>query len=121
MNDIQRKFLNSLGLNRVAAYAQTTGTLLHAGWNYLFVAHYDMGIAGIGIANGITNFTVLLFNLIYSCFIPEIKEAIFFPDSSTFVGLKEYLWVGLPCAGMLMLDMCSSRLMMFTTGYLGVA
>ena len=43
-----------------------------------------MGITGIGVAGIITNLSVLSFNLIYSYFDDDVRQAIIWPDKSCF-------------------------------------
>jgi Na+-driven multidrug efflux pump len=78
----------------------------------------DLGITGTGIAGVITNFTCLVFNLIYSSILKDIRSAIFFPDHRTFEGIRDYLVLGIPSTFMLCLDCWAGNLVVFFAGYI---
>lgn len=119
-DDMQRKFLNSLKYNFIPLAAEVCGIIIHIAANYVFVIKYDMGIIGTAMANNLTMLIVFSINFCYSAMIPEIRDAIQWPDASSLQGWSNYMELGIPCAVMRMLDICSTLLMTFTTGLLGV-
>ena len=52
--------------------------------------------------------------------IPEISEAIFWPDYRSFIGLSEYLKLGIPQTIMLCTEWWAFEVIALATGYLGV-
>lgn len=119
-DDMQRKFLNSLKYNSIPLAAEVCGMIMHIAANYILVIKYDMGIIGTAMANNSTMLIVFSINFCYSTMIPEIQDAIQWPNASSLQGLSKYLELGIPCAIMRMLDICATLLMTFTTGLLGV-
>ena len=51
---------------------------------------------GTGIASGLTNCFALVIVLIFTYCTEDIKEAVFLPDKRSYVGLNEYLKIGIP-------------------------
>ena len=68
----------------------------------------------------ICNLTVLSFNLIYTAYCEDISEAVFWPDSRSMEGIKDYLKLGIPSALMFILDVWAGSLVRFCSGYLSV-
>lgn len=89
--DGQRRFLNSLGRSDDPLLFQVVGIVLHVLWCYLFVTKMELGIEGIGYASTLSNLTVYSSLVIYSSCIPELSEAVFFPDKKTFTMISQYL------------------------------
>jgi len=56
----------------------------------------NLGILGTGIAMVITNFTTLAFNVTYTYFLDDIKDAVFMPDKRIFSDLTRYFKLGIP-------------------------
>lgn len=120
-NDLQRKFLNSLGKNSVPLFTQTVSTILHVFWSYVFIEKY--GIKGTGIVNTLSNFTSLMINLSYTqYFLPDINEAVFMPNKTTIDkdGIIQFLNLGIPSGIGFILDAGAFYIMVMTSGYLGV-
>lgn len=120
LSDLQRKWLNSFGKNYIPMVAMITSQVLHVFWSYLFVIHYDMEIVGTGIASSITTGTALFIMLGYTYFQEDIKEAVQWPDRSTFVDLAKYLEIGIPCALINSSGYMAFHLLTFLSGYFGV-
>ena len=80
----------------------------------------NLGIAGAGIANIITNAITLSLNMIYTFSISEIKKAIFCPDKRLFLNLCQYLKLGFPCTFMLCLNLWANLCIDIVAGYIGV-
>ena len=99
--------------------SQTVAIIFHPIWSYYLVMKMDLGITGTGIAGVITNFTCLVFNLIYSSILKDIRPAIIFPDHRTFEGIRDYLVLGIPSTFMLCLDCWAGNLVVFFAGYIG--
>lgn len=99
--------------------------LLHPVWSYFLVSQsqFNLGITGTGIAGLITNFSILLFNMIYTSWLPEIKDAVFMPDKRSYnmKGIYEYLVIGIPSTIMVCLDAYANCLATFFAGYLSMA
>lgn len=79
-----------------------------------------MGIVGTGIAGVITDFTIFFVNILYTSLLDDIREAVFWPDSTCFQGIWEYMEIGLPAAIMLSLDGLSWHLFIVISGFLSV-
>lgn len=118
----QIKFLINLKKPRVPMVSQLIASSLHPIWAYIFASKSQMnlGIEGIGYAMVVTNFVVLACNLVYTYFSADIREAVFWPDSRTFEGIKEYFQIGLPAAFMFILDIWAGCTVRFFSGYLSV-
>lgn len=80
----------------------------------------NLGILGIGIAGVLTNFIVLAYNLIYTLWLKDLQEAVFWPDRRCFVEVYAYLEIGLPSAFSYALDVWANRLFNFLAGYTGI-
>lgn len=119
LNNLQVKFLNNLGKTKVPMISQTISILFHPVWSWLLVMKYDYGIIGTGIAGVITNFTVLVFNLIYSYIMQDIRPANVWPDRRSIEGINDYLILGIPSTFMMCLDCWANNLSVFFAGYLG--
>ena len=89
-NDCQRKFLNNLGYTRGPGAAVFVSMCFHPLWCYIFIQpeNLNLGIKGAGISNIITNTITFTINIIYTFYIPEIQDAVFWPDRRIFVNLS---------------------------------
>jgi len=96
------------------------GSLLHPVWCYVLVTRYNLSILGVGIAGVLTNFVVLAFNFIYTFWLDDLKEAVFWPDGRCFVEVYTYLELGLPSAFSYSLDVWANCLFRFLAGYTGI-
>lgn len=101
--------------------AQAISSILHIVWSYIFVVRMEMGIVGTSLASIITNGLALTIMLIYTCKLEDIKEAIHWPDASSFTGFWSYLEIGIPCSLLLCSGYCAIHLLTFLTGYFSVA
>ncbi len=88
--------------------------------SWYFVLHLNYGILGTGIASGLTNFFALIIVLIFTYCTDDIKEAVFLPDRRSYVGLSEYLKIGIPQTIMACSEWWAYELQTILTGYLGV-
>lgn len=122
LNNCQTKFLNNLKKAKVTMISQIVACMLHVVWTYFLVSkdQMNLGIKGTGIAMVISNLTVYSINLLYTACLPDIKEAVFFPDRRSFQDLCEYIRIGLPSALMFALDNWAGSMIRFCTGYLSV-
>ncbi len=68
----------------------------------------------------LTNLIVFTINIIYTSYLSDIRDSLIWPDRRCFVGLYEYLKIGIPSIVMQVLDGCAWHLMTFTAGYFGV-
>ena len=66
LQNAQMKFLCSLGKTFVPMLSYGIGMMIHPFWCYLLVLKWDMKINGIGLADVITNLSVLSINIWYS-------------------------------------------------------
>lgn len=120
-NDIQRRFLNSLGQANIPMICLALGQLLHGPWVYLLAVHMDLGIQGIGFASTITNMTMLISMLIMTSLESSISEANFLPNKQTFKGIGVQMEIALPIMMMNMFDWWVYDLMIFMAGMYGVS
>lgn len=77
-------------------------------------------IVGVGIACTLANLTCFLSLLILTNRIPEIEQAIQWPNAQSIRGLGEYFSLALPSAMMLCLEWWAFEVMTLLTGYIGV-
>jgi multidrug resistance protein, MATE family len=84
---------------------QFTTCLLHILWSYVFVTVLEMRLNGTAIANAVTA-TLNLFAITFytSYYLPELKEAWFWPTKESFRNIREYLNVAVPSMLMLCLE-----------------
>lgn len=80
----------------------------------------DMSIQGVGLASSLSNLIIYISLLNYTTYIPEIKEAVQWPNKQMFRGIIEYLSLGFPSAMMLCLEWWAFEAMTLLTGYIGV-
>jgi multidrug resistance protein, MATE family len=118
--DLQRRFLNSMGITAIPLFTQVLSIALHGTWLYLFTQTYDYGITGIGMAGCLTNFIAWLLMVIYTQFITEIQESVFLPDSTSLYGYSDYIRIAIPAAFMTCTDWWVFEIMIFTAGLFGV-
>ena len=85
--------------------------------SYYFIVVLNLGIRGTGYAGFITNFTIYAISLIYTYWIKELEDAVFWPDRRTLFGLREYLEIALPTAGMYCTQMWSREVIILMCGY----
>ena len=79
-----------------------------------------MGITGIGIAGIITNLSVLVYNLVYSFYEDDVRQALIWPDKRCLNDLKEYFELGIMSAFSLCLDCWAGGLVTFFAAYISV-
>ena len=86
ISSCQVKFLNNLKKARVPMISQCIAAVMHIFWSYLLVSKnkFNLGIVGTGISMVISNSTVLAINLLYTSWLPDIQEAVFWPDSRSY-------------------------------------
>lgn len=122
LQNCQKKFLNNLKKVKVPMVSQCVASFLHVFWIYFLVSENQMnlGVTGTAIGMVITNSTVFLSNLVYTAYLPDIQEAVFWPDRRTFQDLGEYVRIGVASAMMLALDLLAGSAIRFCTGYLSV-
>jgi Na+-driven multidrug efflux pump len=92
--------------------------VLHPLWSQLLVPKY--GIVGTGYAMVLSQSVLFLSNLLYTYYIRELKDAIFWPDKRATENIGEYLKLGLPSFVMVALDSWAGSFVIFVTGYLSV-
>jgi len=64
-----------MGHSNIQMYVIIVGTILHVGWNILFVNVHEYGVIGTGLAATLTNFIILVATVAVTRRIPELKEA----------------------------------------------
>lgn len=103
-------------------YVALVGTVLHAGWTFLFVKHLSYGAAGAGVAASITNLTILAGNLLVSRLQDSMKEALSVSccDPAVFRNIGEYLRIGIPGSVIMIFDWGCYQILSLLSGYLGV-
>ena len=100
--------------------AQSSATLIHIVWCYLFVKVWDMEIVGLAIATDITTFTMLVIVTGYAHCIKSIKETLFFPTTDSFRGWAEYLRLSVPATLMLCAEWWAFEILTILSGIIGV-
>ena len=122
MLDIQRRFLIQMGHSSLPMNVALFGTILHLGWNYLFVIHLDFGVIGAGLAASITNFIILMGNIIATRFLKDLSEAtsVSFFERSVFRNTGEYLKIGVPGSVIMLFDWGCYQILSVLSGYIGV-
>ena len=84
LSDAQRKFLNMFEMSSVPLVCFVVGELIHVLLCAHFVWNMELSIIGVGYASSITNFIIYILLLIYTSYIKEIREAVQWPNKSTF-------------------------------------
>lgn len=104
--------------------SQIIAVTFHPLWCWLLVTkeNANLGIVGVGIAGVITDFSVFLYNVIYSYCDTGVRPAVFLPDRTTFdcQGLKDYLKIGLPASMLIVLDVYAGTMVTFIAGYISL-
>jgi multidrug resistance protein, MATE family len=94
--DAIRQFLNALGITRVTMYVQIVTTIAHYFWTDFFVNHLKYGLFGTACSMMIAESTNFFLIMIVASTQKQIKEAWFMPDRTAFMGLWDYLKIGIP-------------------------
>lgn len=79
-----------------------------------------MDVKGLGLATALTNLLIFLFVTVYAHCLPEIKEALFWPNAQTFSGWGEYLRFGVPAAVMICAEWWAFDILVILSGWIGV-
>ena len=111
-----------MGKTRIPLIAAIISMSLHPLWCYFLIlpSYFDFGIIGAGIAKTITFIVLLSINLIYSSYLPELKEAIFLPDRRIFLDLIPYLKLGIAGVMIECGDICSNIVINTLAGWISV-
>lgn len=118
--DGQRRFLNMMNQTKAPMAACYISISFHILLSYIFVWKLDYGIQGTGYASTITNLINYFALLVLSYCIPDIHEAIAWPDSRALYGLCEYLRIGIPSTIALCLQFWVYDFMILMAGFIGV-
>lgn len=79
--DIHRRFLQSMGKNRMPMICLCIGVLVHLVLSYIFVIKMEMGIKGTGLAGVFMNLTIIILQFSWAhLMMPDIKETLTFPN-----------------------------------------
>jgi len=119
IGDLQKRFLNSMGISRLPMLCSFISLVFHGPWVYFLTVYLDLKVVGFGIAVSISNATTCILMLILTLREKKIEEAIFFPNSESFFGIYEYLRIAIPSTMMTCMDWWSFEIMIFTSGYFG--
>ena len=119
MNDIQKRFLNSIGETRLTMIALLCATILHVPWILLLTQHYHFGVEGICYAGIITQFTSLVLLLLISYCNKNVSEYLYWPDGTTFQGLRVQVSIALNSLAMDIFDWWYYDSMIFIAGFYG--
>lgn len=84
MQELQRRFLNNFGLNKLIFRVAVYGLIVHVFWCYLFVVWYPLDIDGLALASTLTNLFILIMLWSYTKVMPEIQEALVPFDNRAF-------------------------------------
>jgi len=98
----------------------TISVVLHPLWLNTFLFRYDLGIMGIAMAGLITNILQFVIMVILFTTKTHLKEAMFWPDKRMFVGIRRYIYLGLPYIIVMILDYWAWELMTLACGFIGV-
>mmetsp|Transcript_18416 Transcript_18416/g.31498 ORF Transcript_18416/g.31498 Transcript_18416/m.31498 type:complete len:122 (+) Transcript_18416:481-846(+) len=101
---------------------QISGTVLHVVNNYLLVYHFELGVAGTGLAGLVTNSYLFVMNRYFTQRVEEIREAneVSFTDPQIRSQLGMYFKIGAPTMAVMCFDWSCFELMTIMAGYLGV-
>ena len=116
----QVKMLNALGKTYIPLTAVAVSMAFHPLWCYILVTRMHLDIVGIGIADVITNFSMLAINILYTAWSEETKEVSIMPDRRMFQGIKEYFEIGIPSTLEYALDVWAGSMVVFAAGYIDV-
>lgn len=119
IGDLQKRFLNSMGISRLPMVCSLISLVFHGPWVWFLTHYHQLGVVGFGIAVSISNATTCILLLLLTLREEKIKEAIFFPSSESFYGIYEYLRIAIPSTMMTCMDWWSFEIMIFTSGYFG--
>ena len=111
-----------MGHSSTQMFIALFGTILHIGWNFLFVIHLDFGVVGAGLSATVTNFIILVGNIIATRSKENLSEAtkISFFDRSVFRNTSEYLRIGVPGSIIMLFDWGCYQILSVLSGYIGV-
>ena len=98
------------------------GTVLHVGWNFLFVIYLDYGVVGAGLSASITNFIIMTGNMLATIYQKDMTEAtsVSFFDGRVFKNTGEYLKIGVPGSVIMQFDWGCYQILSVFSGYIGV-
>ena len=100
--DLAKRFLNCLRITWVPMVAQVGSTFLHLACCEIIVVRMGVQpIIGLGLASTVTSVSLFIMITIYANMIDNIKESIYWPDSSVWLGWKEYFALGVPTTGIM--------------------
>ena len=80
---------------------QIFATCLHVLWCHIFVTKWGWDVFGLGLAESVTNLILLGSIHVYAHRLPEVRAALFWPDSSVWSGWKDYFALGVPATGLM--------------------
>ena len=102
---------------------QIVTIVLHYGWNILFVTNMGWGLVGTAICSGITGATNLAGLIIYLEYFAtgDLRKSWFLmPDRDSFVGLLDYLKLGIPAMMMICLEWWTFEIQTFMASFISV-
>ena len=73
--DLQRRFLIQVGHSKIQMYVQIICSVAHILWNYILVNKLSMGVVGSGLSSILTNFLLLLGNVLLTNYQENLKDA----------------------------------------------
>ena len=120
MYDMVKRYLNCHKQTWIPMIAQVIATTLHIVWCYLFVLRLEWDLLGLGLASTMTCFVLLTTTLLYLDCVPEIRNALSWPDATIWIKWLEYFGLGIPAALIVLAFISSRILLLFLSGVLGV-
>ena len=120
--DSTKKFLSSQLKNQIPVWTQLFTTVLHVIWCIIFIKKMGMRETGAALA---TNITYIL-NMLIADFVirykskDTFKDMVFWYDTSVFIGIGNFLKIGIPGMLMLCFEWWAFELLALFTGTLGV-
>ena len=95
-------------------------TAFHILWCHIFVIEWGLGMQGIGLANTLSSVILLLTLVLYTMCQQEVREALYWPNSSVWDDWKEYLALGIPSTGILWAEYTAWQVLIAISTLFGV-
>mmetsp|Transcript_78441 Transcript_78441/g.108569 ORF Transcript_78441/g.108569 Transcript_78441/m.108569 type:complete len:191 (+) Transcript_78441:447-1019(+) len=88
--------------------------------NYLLVIKFNMDIRGTSISTSIVYFSLWLMSTIYISYLKEVREAVFWPDRTSFQKICPYMKIAIPALLQLCLEWWCFEILSLISGLIGV-
>lgn len=118
--DLCRRFLNCINFPTTPMVAQLISSIIHILLCLLFIAHWSMGVRGLGYATLITYFNMFSITVIYAVCTKEVRQALSWPNKDAFTNWAEYLRISVPSTVMLLAEGWAMNILGFFSGLISV-